>query len=429
MNNNLSPHKLIGISWDKNWEKIRFKRGVQLINEKAENIFNYVGLENVESWTGKLTNNITKSIEEDAATADRFYAGNVLFGKLRPYLAKTFVAQEDGCCTPELLVFRPLHYDSNYLKYLLLTTDFVYLVNSSTYGVKMPRANWEFIGNISIPKPPLSVQQAIASFLDRKTAAIDTLIAKKQRLIQLLEQKRTAFINQAVTKGLNPKVPMKDSGIPWIGYIPGHWKIMRLKFLTARVTSGSRGWAQYYSEQGAIFIRINNLSRKSIELNLKDIQYVQPPLDAEGERSRVQLGDLLISVTAYIGTVGVVTQDLGEAYVNQHVALTRPRQDLVNPQWLGLYLFASAGQHQFNALLDGSTKDGLGLEDIKNLFALVPPRKEQLEIVDLLSLQISRTAKLINTVSEQIKKLQEYRQSLITAAVTGKIDIREEVAA
>ena len=89
----------------------------------------------------------------------------------------------------------------------------------------MPRASWDFIGNISLPTLPLETQKSIARFLDRKTAAIDTLIAKKQRLIQLLEEKRTALINQAVTKGLNPNAPMKDSGIPWIGKIPEHWEI------------------------------------------------------------------------------------------------------------------------------------------------------------------------------------------------------------
>ncbi|WNN88689.1 restriction endonuclease subunit S [Gloeocapsopsis dulcis] len=279
----------------------------------------------------------------------------------------------------------------------------------------------EFVG-----VPPLPVQKSIARFLDRKTATIDTLIAKKQRLIQLLKEKRTALINQAVTKGLNPNAPMKDSSIPWIGEIPEHWEIMPLKFLTTHITSGSRGWAQYYTEQGAVFLRITNLSRKFIELNLEDIQYVQPPLGSEGERSRVQLGDLLISITAYIGTVGVVTQNLGDAYVNQHVALTRPRQDLVNPQWLGWCLFSSPGQHQFNRFLNGSTKDGLGLEDIKDLFALVPPINEQVEIVDAINQKVLQTVNLINAISKQIEKLQEYRRSLITAAVTGKLNTTQE---
>jgi type I restriction enzyme S subunit len=423
---NLPNHqKLSSLSRNSECSGIRLKYGVELVNNRAETIFNYVGLENVESWKGKLVQSDNLSSEEDAATANRFYSENVLFGKLRPYLAKVFVAQQDGCCTSELLVLRPVKYYANYLKYLILNPDFINLVNSSTYGAKMPRASWDFIGNIFLPTPPIETQKLIATFLDSKTAAIDTLIDKKQRLIQLLEEKRTALINQAVTKGLNPNVPMKDSGIPWIGKIPEHWEVLPLKFLTTHITSGSRGWAQYYTENGAIFLRITNLSRKSIELNLEDIQYIQPPSVSEGKRSHVQLGDLLISITAYIGTVGVVSQNLGEAYVNQHVALIRPNQDVVNPYWLGWCLFSSSGQNQFKRLLNGGTKDGLGLDDIKNLFVLIPPIDEQLIIVDRINHQVSVSINLVHKISKQIEKLQEYRRSLITAAVTGKLNIKE----
>ncbi len=227
---NLPNHqKLSSLSRNSECSGIRLKYGVELVNNRAETIFNYVGLENVESWKGKLVQSDNLSSEEDAATANRFYSENVLFGKLRPYLAKVFVAQQDGCCTSELLVLRPVKYYANYLKYLILNPDFINLVNSSTYGAKMPRASWDFIGNIFLPTPPIETQKLIATFLDSKTAAIDTLIDKKQRLIQLLEEKRTALINQSVTKGLNPNVSMKDSGIPWIGEIPEHWQICELR--------------------------------------------------------------------------------------------------------------------------------------------------------------------------------------------------------
>ncbi len=312
-----------------------------------------------------------------------------------------------------------------FIFYVSKSSGFSAQIEANAIQSTISNFNGEKYGNIEILIPSLETQKLIATFLDGKTATIDTFIAKKQRLIQLLEEKRTALINQAVTKGLNPHVPMKDSGIPWIGKIPEHWEVLPLKFLTTHITSGSRGWAQYYTENGAIFLRITNLSRKSIELNLEDIQYIQPPSVSEGKRSHVQLGDLLISITAYIGTVGVVSQNLGEAYVNQHVALIRPNQDVVNPYWLGWCLFSSSGQNQFKRLLNGGTKDGLGLDDIKNLFVLIPPIDEQLIIVDRINHQVSVSINLVHKISKQIEKLQEYRRSLITAAVTGKLNIKE----
>lgn len=125
--------------------------------------------------------------------------------------------------------------------------------------------------------PPLSEQKSIAHFLDCETGKLDNLIAKKERFIELLQEKRTALISHAVTKGLNPDVPMKDSGISWLGQIPKHWEVKRLKYLSSLITSGSRGWAQYYSDYGAIFLRIGNLTRTTIELDFRDIQYVIPP--------------------------------------------------------------------------------------------------------------------------------------------------------
>jgi type I restriction enzyme S subunit len=174
-----------------------------------------------------------------------------------------------------------------------------------------------------------------------------------------------------------PYPAYKDSGIEWLGEIPAHWEAKRLKFLTEFVTSGSRGWAQYYSDDGAIFLRIGNLSRTSIDLDLSDIQYVCPPQGTEGERTRVKQYDILISITAYIGSTAIVTENIGEAYVNQHIALARPRRNVILPKWLGYCLISQVGQEQFGILLYGGTKDGLGLDDVDNLLVVMPSQSEQ----------------------------------------------------
>jgi type I restriction enzyme S subunit len=213
-----------------------------------------------------------------------------------------------------------------------------------------------------------------------------------------------------------------------LGEIPAHWEVKRLKFLTSLVTSGSRGWAQYYSDDGAIFLRIGNLSRTSIELDFQDIQYVSPPRGTEGERTQVQQNDVLLSITAYIGSVAVVTEDIGEAYVNQHIALTRPRKEVINSRWLAYCLMSQIGQAQFGLLLYGGTKDGLGLGDVSNLYAFVTPLAEQIAVVEFINRETAKIDALIAKIREGIEKLKEYRTALISAAVTGKIDVRNEVA-
>ena len=209
--------------------------------------------------------------------------------------------------------------EASYLKYLIAGHQSTLLVQWRKEGATVESIEHEPLVNTSCPFPSPLEQKAITDFLDRETAKIDALVAKKERLIQLLQEKRTALISHAVTKGVDLSVPMKNSSIEWPGAIPAHWQVSRLKILTSFVTSGSRGWAEHYSDDGAIFLRIGNLSRTSIDPDLRDIQYVSPPQGAEQERTRVQRDDVLISITAYIRAVAVVADDIGEAYVNQHI--------------------------------------------------------------------------------------------------------------
>jgi type I restriction enzyme, S subunit len=278
--------------------------------------------------------------------------------------------------------------------------------------------------NALFPLPPLEEQRAIAVFLDEQTAVLDNLISEKQALIGLLQEKRAAVISRAVTQGLDTAVALKDSGVDWIGRVPAHWELRRLKLITDFTTSGSRGWAQYYADEGAIFIRIGNLSNASPTLKLSDIQYVQPPTGSEGERTKVQQNDLLISITANIGSVGVVPYQLGETYVNQHVALARPKPNLNNSRWLAYCLLSQVGQEQFSSLLYGGTKDGLSLDDVRNLILLIPPIEEQDTIVTYLDQQQQKLDLLIAETEASIATLQEYRTALIASAVTGQIDVR-----
>ena len=240
----------------------------------------------------------------------------------------------------------------------------------------------------------------------------------------MLEKLRTSIISEAVTRGLDPDVEMKDSGVEWLGRIPKHWNLWKIKHVVEFVTSGSRGWARYYSEEGALFVRITNLQRNSIELNFSKPQRVRPPKGAEGKRTILQSGDVLVSITADIGSIGIVPSGIGEAYVNQHTALVRPAMDVIVPRWLAYSLFSEAGKTQFSMLLQGGTKEGLELNDVRNLIIPLPPRKEQKKIVIHLDEKINVIDKTVDQLQNQINKMQSYRTSLISEAVTGKIDVR-----
>ena len=203
----LDPHpklKPSGVEWlgevPEHWEVKRLKMACHLINRKvepdAEKPFPYIGMENVESWTGQL------SLSDDViptGIANEFQVGHTLFGKLRPYLAKAYNPDFDGLCSTEFLVLKGIDIDRRVLAYSLLSRGFINLVDSSTYGSKMPRASWDFIGNCLLPIAPADEQRAIADFLDRETTKIDALVAKIKTAVERLQEYRSALITAAVT--------------------------------------------------------------------------------------------------------------------------------------------------------------------------------------------------------------------------------------
>jgi type I restriction enzyme S subunit len=308
-----------------------------------------------------------------------------------------------------------------FLYYLALTIQFSrYSTNTA-----LPSMTQEHLGNYRFAIPVnAGERKTIANFLDHETAKIDTLIAKQQGLIKLLKEKRQAVISYAVTKGLNPNAPMRDSGVEWLGEVPAHWVVTRAKFLFDFITSGSRGWAEYYSDEGDLFFRITNLTRDTIDPKLESIQNVSPPKGSEGERSRIKLNDLLISITADLGSVCVANDEVESGYVSQHIALCRPNKLVASPRWLGFFILSDMAKEQFIGSGYGGTKVQLSLEDIRELWIVLPTSIEQLDITVFVEKKMMQFGELMLSAEGQIKLLQERRTALISAAVTGKIDVR-----
>ena len=293
-----------------------------------------------------------------------------------------------------------------FLNLFMNSADARYYFMTRSNVVTMATIDQERIKNLVVAFPDYPEQQQIAAFLDWKTGQIDALIARKQELLEKLKEKRIAVITQAVTKGLNPAAPMRDSGIPWLGQVPQHWIVKRLRYCAGLVTSGSRGWAQYFSDFGALFLRITNLDRESIELLLEDIQRVEPPEGAEGARTLTGPGDLLISITADLGSVAVIPPDLEPAYVSQHLSLVRLDTPNIDPSWIAYSIFSHSGKYQLRMAGYGGTKVQLSLSDIKEVVFCHPPSlMEQQNILDFIRKETERTEGLIKLVSQAIGQL------------------------
>ncbi|MDU9355936.1 restriction endonuclease subunit S [Klebsiella sp. 141153] len=349
---------------------------------------------------------------------------------LRSFEGGIEYSQYTGCVSPAYTVLKnskPISY--GYYRYLLKCTPFIAALQSSTDSLRDGKSiNYEQFSALSLPLSSVQEQNVIAAFLDHETAKIDNLIEKQQQLIELLKEKRQAVISYAVTKGLNPDVPMKDSGVEWLGEVPEHWKIKRCKNLFNFVTSGSRGWAGFYSDEGDLFFRIANLTRDSINPKLDSIQYVTPPKGSEGERSKIKENDLLISITADLGSVCAADGSISGGYVSQHVSLCRPSRLVASSRWLAYFVLSDTAKEQLQGAGYGGTKVQLSLEDIRDLFVAYPPKSEQIKIASYLDERLSDLDGLDHRAHNLIELLRERRTALISAAVTGKIDVRDWVA-
>ena len=300
-----------GVEWlgeiPKDWGVLKLKYAVDLISEKSQDINQkYVGMENITSKNGKYVH--TEEVIPEGIS-NTFKDNDVLFGKLRPYLAKSWLASFSGICSSELLVLRAKEICPKFLQYYTLTDEFINQVDSSTYGSKMPRASWEFISLLSIPKCSFDLSIKIANFLDHETAQIDTLIAKQEKLIELLKEKRQAVISHAVTKGLNINALMKDSGVEWLGQVPEHWTVSRYKYCTSRVVVGIAEAATHaYSEKGIPIIRATNIKEEGININ--DTLYLKESFANMNEGKYLYTNDIITVRTGYPGISAVIPETL-----------------------------------------------------------------------------------------------------------------------
>jgi type I restriction enzyme S subunit len=349
---------------------------------------------------------------------------------LRSFQGGIEVSHARGIISPAYTVLRPRDgFDPRYFKLYFKSAGFINSLKLFVTGIRQGQnIDYVRLSRALLPLPPPAEQAAIVRFLDWATERLDRAIRAKRKVIALLNEQKQAIIQRAVTRGLDPAVPHKPSGIPWLGEIPEHWEVRRLKSLCQFVTSGSRGWARYYADNGFVFLRIGNISTTSIDLRLERLSFVTPPSGAEGERTRARPNDLLLSITAQIGAVGIVPHDLGEAYVNQHTALIRLRPGESIPRWVAYGLLSQLGKDQCRLMMNGGTKVGLTLDDVRCLSVLLPPLNEQVRLVGAIETETRSLDTTISGLQGDIALLREYRTRLVADVVTGKLDVRGAAA-
>ena len=416
-------YKSSGIDWigkiPEHWKVCRFRNFIKQCTQPSTSE-RKIGLENIESATGRFICTTTEFEGNGVA----FEKNDIIYGKLRPYLQKVWLAEFSGNVVGDSYVFR-CYMNSNpqYIKYLLLSSGFTKVADGSTFGAKMPRVSASFILNLKYFLPPLSEQEAIAEYLDRKCGEIDRMTGKYERQIVLLKELKQSVISKAVTQGLNPQAPLRPSGIDWIGKIPEHWGIKKLKFVCT--LSPKVNIKEKKCDIEVTFLPMENIRNGFFIPNQTSLKnYVS-------SYNLFEEGDILVAKVTPCFENGniVIANNLtnGMGFASSEIFVFRVN---TNDTKFVFYYFQNGN---FKDRAVSSMTGSAGLRRIPapflmNEFIPVPPLSEQAVIVEYLDRKCGEIDGMIGRIERKIELLRELRKTLISEAVTGKIDVREEVA-
>ncbi|EOZ0910325.1 TPA: restriction endonuclease subunit S [Klebsiella quasipneumoniae] len=324
------------------------------------------------------------------------------------------------------IIARPFERNnSRFYAYLLDCIELRTQVQHAVKGVKVFSITQAILRNLSIWLPSKDEQEQIATFLDHETAKIDNLIEKQQQLIELLKEKRQAVISHAVTKGLNPDAPMKDSGVEWLGEVPEHWIVSGFKKYLSSIVD-YRGKTPNKTDDGILLVTARNIKKGVLDYTLSQ-EFVAPSDYKEVMgRGLPDIGDVLFTTEAPLGEVANV--DRVDIALAQRIIKFKGMISRLDNYYFKYFIMSSAFQQSLNLYSSGSTAQGIKAERFVYLRKLLPPINEQMEIVGFLDKEITKIDILVEQQFVMLSLLQERRTALISAAVTGKIDVRDWVA-
>ena len=335
------------------------------------------------------------------------------------------IAKTDGSVSLINIVLKLNGIFPNYCNYLLKSNSFVEEFYRMGHGIvaDLWTTRYDEMKNIKIAFPPKPEQIRIANFLDRKCEQIDKAIVQKQRLIELLKERRQIIIQNAVTRGLDPNVNLKDSGVAWIGKIPEHWEVKRLKHL-GEFINGYAFDSEEFKENGVKVMKISNI--RTMDIDWTDDSYVDNDFYYKLPKFRINKGDLVFALTRPIISTGIkaaIVEKQEDILLNQRNAVLKPiKEDL--SKWFYYILITTHFTQEFESVIDKTGQQpNISSYRIGELKVPVTDKEEQIKIVKFLDKETYKTNKAIEKNKLQIEKLKEYKSVLIDSAVTGKIKV------
>jgi len=316
--------------------------------------------------------------------------------------------------------------DQKFLFYFIFSNTAQEQINLSITGSAQPGLNRKFKLILMLSLPTLSEQRVIADFLDLEMARINSVISRQTQMLELLKEKRSAIITQAVTKGIKPKANMKPSGVEWVGDIPEGWEVWRLRRLCSRVTDGAHISPDISSED---YPFASTVDITNGHVDLINCIYTSTSCYTYLVRTGCKpfIGDVLFSKDGTVGKTAVVNFKSDFVVASSLVIIT-PKKSLLNTAFLNYYLNNNLLQQEIILQMSGTAIQRISVDKVGRLLIALPPIAEQNNIVNFLDYETEKIDALVRKIEKQIKLLNEYKQSLITHAVTGKIDVRGEAA-
>ncbi|MCQ6250791.1 restriction endonuclease subunit S [Streptomyces malaysiensis] len=351
--------------------------------------------------------------------------GDLVFHALDGFAGAVGVSDSHGNGSPVYHVCEPAAGDDPaYLARLLRhlgTSSFLATQAPNVRERSVDFRNWSTFARIPLVLPPADEQRAIAGYLDRETARTDTLIEEQQRLIDLLRERRGTVISTAVARGLDETVALKDSGLPGAGPVPAHWEVMPLRY-TMSFQEGPGIMAADFRDDGVPLLRVSSV--RTARSTLEGCNYLDPDeVDRRWSHFRVDLGDLLISASASMGTVSEVTEETAGAV--PYTGIIRIKPGCMHKDFIRWFVVSGEFIDQVDSLKTGSTIQHFGPTHLAQMRVALPPADEQRRIAAYLDEQVAKIDRLIAETERFIELAREHQSALITTAVTGQIDVRE----
>ena len=367
------------------------------------------------------------TIPEDLSNYKVVHSGQFAMNKMKAWQGSYGVSAFDGIVSPAYFIFDISRVSGDFFHLAMRSKSYVPFFTRASDGVRI--GQWDLnqtrMKEIPFFVPTADEQQQISRYLDWQTSKINQFIRAKKKLIALLKEQKQNIINEAVTKGGNPDVEMKDSGVEWLGEIPVHWELRKLKFLATKFGSGvtPKGGATVYQETGIPFLRSQNVYFDGLRLN--EVAFISNEIHQQMKSSHVKPNDVLLNITgASIGRTCYIPENFAQGNVNQHVCIIRPKIDIIKPEYLSFYLATPIIQRRIIEVQNGSSREGLTLSSIKGFYVVLPSDDEQYQIIKHIQKETALIDKTIARTEREIKLIQEYRTRLVSDVVTGKVDVR-----